>query len=111
MTAPISFGPDMPTRPSTHHCLGMVCRPSNHCQCRCDPCAAQRQYAHDWDSMMMHRAAMWGELHAAYLAQRKVVVAASQWLDHLESRGGHFFDGVPGELMDAGECLRGSDSL
>jgi hypothetical protein len=26
---------------------------------------------------------------------------AAKWVDHLEAKGGHFWDGVPGDLMDA----------
>jgi hypothetical protein len=35
----------------------------------------------------------------------RVADAARQWIDRLESKGGHYRDGVPGELMDALDAL------
>lgn len=27
--------------------------------------------------------------------------AAAEWIDHLDEKGGHYYDGIPGELIDA----------
>lgn len=35
------------------------------------------------------------------VALEKVFAAASNWIDHLEKKGGLYRDGVPGELMQA----------
>ena len=33
----------------------------------------------------------------------EVAKVAREWLNRLESKGGHYYDGIPGELMDAVE--------
>ena len=30
-----------------------------------------------------------------------VAETAEKWIRHLESKGGHYYDGIPGELIDA----------
>lgn len=42
-------------------------------------------------------------LRAEVARLRPVYVAAVEWIDHLEGKGGHYLDGIPGELMDACE--------
>lgn len=42
-------------------------------------------------------------------ACERVVEAVRGWIDHLESKGGRYNDGVPGELMDALAALDGGE--
>ena len=45
-------------------------------------------------------------LARAVIAMAPVIAAAEAWLDSLESRGGHYLDGIPGELIDAIDAMR-----
>lgn len=36
-----------------------------------------------------------------YQLKENVIKAAKEWLDHLEAAGDHYYDGIPGGLMDA----------
>lgn len=41
------------------------------------------------------------EWHDQYKEAVEVAKVAREWIDHLEAKGGHYYDGIPGELMDA----------
>lgn len=49
-------------------------------------------------------------LRARLAACERVVEAAKAWIDHLESKGGRYNDGVPGDLMDALAALDGKEA-